>query len=315
MNMKGETSSLPLEANSLLMLRRAQTFAWAAQFLSRPIRNDLNELYTFCRFVDDCVDKSTDGTTAQKAIASIRRDLEQESSSIKEVDIFLKLAHRRKIPLGFALDLVRGVESDIGSARMSDEEDLLRYCYQVAGTVGVMICYLLGVRDPNAIASGIDLGIAMQLTNIARDVQEDYAQGRVYLPSCLIDRDSIAASQDGDKCAQAKLLGAVEQIVSIAETYYISSENGICFLPGSAKVGILAASRAYRKIGKLILGNPDRYLHTRASTSGLQKALCLASALASLCLPRFHCAPSSQSHRRELHRALRGLPSFDVVYP
>jgi phytoene synthase len=301
------------QPESLHMTKRAKTFSWSAMFLPQDIKIDLNELYSFCRYVDDCADNCIDKIEALEDLDRVTTDLLKGGSRTEVVDRFIKLAHRRRIPISFALELVRGVKADLGEVRVLSEEELLRYAYQVAGTVGVMICHLLSVTDRNALAAGIDLAIGMQLTNIARDVYEDYNQGRVYLPASLVSEQLVADAFANDQSAQKKLLKAVEHILAIAKTYYRSSDEGICYLPQSARLGILVASRTYEKIGHLIVSNPARYFQSRVSTNKLEKFACLADALLSLTDLRYHRVMIAPAHRPELHRALRGLLSFDAV--
>jgi phytoene synthase len=314
MLLKAAAKPCSLQGESLLMPHRAKSFAWAAQFLPATIKNDLNILYSFCRYVDDSADRCTNKARAWQALEQVSKDLELESSTTFEVQQFLNLSQRRAIPKTFALELTKGVKADISQKQMHSEEELLRYCYQVAGTVGVMICHLLGVKDKNAVAAGIDLAIAMQLTNIARDVHEDLEQGRIYLPANLISWETVSASFSNDETAQYTLLLAIKHIIAIAKTYYRSADNGICFLPPSTRIGILLASRAYEKIGQLIISNPKRYFRERISTGTTEKILCLCETLGSLASPRYHRVKQAPAHRSELHQALRGLPSFDVVF-
>jgi phytoene synthase len=299
------------------MKNRARTFSWSALFLPEAIKSDLNEMYSFCRYVDDCADDCLDSclgkSDALQALDQVTVDIVNGRSDIAVVDKFLRLAQRRTIPKSFALELVRGVKADLGEVKVSSEEELLRYSYQVAGTVGVMICHLLSVNDKNAIAAGIDLAIGMQLTNIARDVYEDYNQGRIYIPASLISEEKIAAALAHDLSAQKELIAALEHLLAIASVYYRSADDGICYLPPSARLGILVASRTYEKIGQLILSNPTRYFQYRVSTSKLDKLTCLWDSLLSLTNPRYHRVRRAPAHKPELHRALRGLLSFDVV--
>ncbi|MBC7997061.1 MAG: phytoene/squalene synthase family protein [Leptolyngbya sp.] len=311
--MKAETKHHQLEAESIMMPNRAKTFAWAAQFLPKQTRKDFGVLYTFCRYVDDGVDHCSNKEMAARFLDQVSRDLEDNRSSDQEVAAFLTLARHRDIPLGFAFDLVRGVRTDIGFEQTESLEDLLRYSYQVAGTVGIMICYLLEVNGSDALAAAIDLGIGMQLTNIARDLREDFARGRIYLPADLIDRPTVAEALGGSLPAQARVVDVIKQVIVTSQTYYQSAENGICFLPLDTKLSILCAGRAYRQIGQLILKNPERIFNERVATHAHEKALCLISSLLSLSQVKFHRVEISASHESALHRPLKGLPSFDVA--
>ena len=303
-----------MDDNSLLMPNRARTFAWAAQFLPHQTRADLGVLYSFCRYVDDGVDHCYQKEIAENFLDSISRALETNYSENKQVADFLCLSAKRNIPLGFASDLVGGVRKDIKLEQMGSLEELLRYSYQVAGTVGIMICYLLEVTTTEALASAIDLGIAMQLTNIARDILEDFNQGRIYLPKNLIARSAVTNAIAGDPASRTRVVEVLNELLNLAQTYYRSSDSGICFLPSETKLSILCASRGYNQIGKLIAKNPQLVFTERVSTSRSEKALCFCTCLFSLTLPRYYRINAHPAHASELHLALRGLPSFDVVY-
>ncbi len=309
-----EAHSYQPQPDSTLMQNRAKTFTWAAQFLPEQVRENFSLLYSFCRYVDDGVDNCSDKDLATEFLDRINRDLELNFSVDERVNDFLKLSRSTGMPLSFAFDLLRGVRTDIGMEQMRSTEELLRYSYQVAGTVGIMICYLLEVTNSDALAAAIDLGIAMQLTNIARDIREDFAQGRIYLPATLIDTIVVSDALSGSCSAQSKVIAVTNQIISLSQIYYQSSENGICFLPAEIKLGILCASRAYSQIGKLILKNPERVFSERVSTGAREKTFCLLSSLLSLALPRYHFIKSKSNHASELHHVLKGLHSFDVVY-
>ncbi len=312
-NISAGALKLSIDNESLEMERRARTFSWASLFLPRAIKDDLKKLYSFCRYVDDCADQWNNKANALKSLEQISTDLVQKSSRIEVVQSFIELSQRKSIPTSFALELVRGVKADLGLVRVSSEEELLRYSYQVAGTVGVMICHLLGVTDRNAVAAGIDLAIGMQLTNIARDVQEDFHQDRIYIPASLISPERLVAALANEEGAQKDLLKAVTRITDLSENYYRSADNGICYLPPRVRLGILLASRAYEKIGQVIVGNPAKYLSkARINTSHLEKFHCLVDTLWSLTDPRYHRTIKAPAHKTELHRALQGFASVDV---
>jgi len=313
--MKNRLFLNPLEANSLNMRLRAKTFFFASKFLPPDVRTDLSVLYSFCRYVDDSVDRGSDRKLALILIDQVIHDLERKTSSIKEVAEFLALAISRNIPAAFAIELALGVKSDLFSVRKQSQDELLRYCYRVASTVGIMICYLLGLRESKAIAFGIDLGIAMQLTNIARDVLEDYANDRIYLPTDLISEKIIAQAFSGGLREQGETFEIIKQVIKLADVYYESAENGICYLPKFARLAVLVSSRAYRKIGQNIIKEKKNYFKKRISTSDIQKQICLAEAIFSLCTnPKYQRVNNCLSHQAELHRVLRGSPGFDRVY-
>jgi len=182
---------------------------------------------------------------------------------------------------------------------VADVSSLLRYAYGAAGTVGIMMCAVLGVRDPAALPFAVDLGIAMQLTNIARDVAEDALCDRVYLPAAWLPPgygpEAVARSP-------APAFAAIGRILGLADRYYRSADCGLGYLPASARRGIRAAAGLYEAIGPTVLRAGPSALATgrRAVVSDWRKPLLLARCLAP--------APPMLPHDRRLHEALRGLP-------
>lgn len=265
--------------------------------------------------VDDSVDKASNEEEARLNIAKISSGLETASAEKSEPDVtnFVDLSKKYEISAKCALDLVAGVAGDIGQVRLESQNDLLRYCYQVAATVGMMICAILNVRSKEAQAFAIDLGIGMQLTNIARDVVEDYQCNRIYLPASLIDAETVEKAINlGDNEAREEVYSAVLTILEWAARYYRSSDKGISFLPLSSRLGILTASRAYEKIGKVIKSDPAVYFSRRAYTTTRQKQEALLSAATALCFkPSYWYA--DRVHDRDLHSSLTGIASFEAL--
>lgn len=165
-----------------VLAHHGKSFRFAGRFLDKKQLEDCARLYRFCRFVDDLVDEVSDADAAQVELDFLKRDLERGHSSMPVVEDFIDLASQCQMQSEVILELIRGIESDLQQVLVSTDADLLRYCYRVAGTVGLLMCDVLGVQDPKAKAHAIDLGIGMQLTNIARDVQEDAGMGRRYIP-------------------------------------------------------------------------------------------------------------------------------------
>ena len=251
--------------NSLDVLAACgKTFHAASRVLPQPVRNDLADLYAFCRLVDDCGDAASichhGPHYAAQLLKQIESCLEGSDDNSPIVRRFRKLSHRHNVPLLFARQLIEGVRSDLGIVRFETEADLVRYSYAVASTVGLMMCRILRV-EPQGDPFAIDLGIAMQLTNIARDVAEDASIGRVYLPASWIDPHVVLAGHD-----TAQIARSVERVLKLADTYYNSADSGMRFLPLSVRPGIRAAASNYRAIGEVIRRNPQRAATTRVST-------------------------------------------------
>ncbi len=299
-----------------IMAEHSRSFSWAARFLPEENRDDAAILYAFCRFVDDAVDEAESREIAAVQIDVLRDSLHRKCEPVLAVAAFLDLVDRRGVDVSAAMELVDGVASDVGDVLIKDDRELLRYCYRVAGTVGLMMSPILGVHDPAAAAHAIDLGIGMQLTNICRDVLEDAQNGRVYLPetrlqSAGISQQKLLESVDrGGFELEETVSKVVADLLKLADRYYKSADQGLYYIPVRSRLGICVASRIYRGIGKRLRylhdANP---LHGRTIVPGFEKALWLGPAgrrfaLASLMKPR--------PHEAQLHRALVGLPGINA---
>jgi phytoene synthase len=234
---------------------RARSFRWASAFLSQAERRRVAALYAFCRAVDDLADAEPNTAEARKELDALHAGLCAEPDGEPlwpEGHLwFRRLCLECGIDFRVVRELLAGMASDLGTVRLQSDRELLRYCYRAAGTVGLMMCSVLGVRDPRAWRHAIDLGIAMQLTNICRDVLEDAQASRVYLPADRLRAYGVAPEDlvEGRADAQAVSL-VVADLIAIAEGYYQSGDAGMRFLPPRARWAILIASRLYRGIGR-----------------------------------------------------------------
>ncbi|MGB1176241.1 MAG: phytoene/squalene synthase family protein, partial [Candidatus Puniceispirillaceae bacterium] len=223
---------------------------------------------------------------------------------------FLPLMAEKRFPAEVLVALIDGLlEDQLDMVALADEAALLRYAYRVAGTVGLLMCHVLDCHAPAARAHAIDLGIAMQLTNIARDVLEDADMNRRYIPGDWVGgatpADILAAAQAPGSDVHADVTNAVARLLDIAETFYASGAQGYRYLPWRAHLSIAIAARVYRQIGVQLLATGCAWHQGRQVTSGTTKLRCSAVALASLGT-RFGAAEGC--HDQRLHLALRGLP-------
>jgi phytoene synthase len=246
------------EAKDVLK-KHAKSFRWASVFLAPRQRTDAAIAYAFCRYVDDVVDEATSPQDAEKELDRVLLMLTGKVTPSPLLEAFLEVSERTGFGVEPALDLLLGVRSDLHAVRIKDSEELSLYCYRVAGTVGLMMCGILGVKDPRAKQHAIDLGVAMQLTNICRDVLEDAERGRVYLPASQLARRGI--SQEELKSALLAPGGAnkdlarraagevIFDLLVRADAKYLSARSGFPYLPGRARLSIMIASELYRHIG------------------------------------------------------------------
>ena len=222
----------------------AKSFNWAGFFLPKKIYEDSAKLYAFCRVLDDIADKKTDLDSKVKRFDEMRNFLKKSyDTDYKEINSsneyekivydVITLAKNNGIKKIILQDLVDGVASDLRKrVHIRSVKDLLVYSYRVAGTVGLMMSKILLVNDRRALKGAIDLGIAMQLTNIARDVIEDKKMNREYIKP---DFENIQAT------------------LKLAEMFYESAFTSIQKIPFRYKFSIIVARRIYRQIGRKIL--------------------------------------------------------------
>lgn len=303
----GTLTQLPVEPTNVavaraVLARHGKTFRFASAFLPAKNADDIALLYAFCREVDDAVDEATSVEAGRWEGACITAELAGLRPPRAAIAAFLALAGKSGIDLRFADDFIDGVRSDAAErVRVDDDRALLAYCYRVAGTVGAMMCPLLGVTDRRALPFAIDLGIAMQITNICRDVLEDAGRNRVYLPCARlrevgIDPEHVVAGV-ADRSA---LAAVVRDLLELADAHYRRSEQGVRFLPLRARAAILVASRVYRAIGVRLLrrhrGDP---LHGRTVVPLVEKlgvALAAVLALPVLALPWASAGGRAREH-------------------
>lgn len=293
-------------AADAVLTSKGRSFHWARRLL-RPVHADrATRLYGFCRRVDDLADETQSPEAARDALMAMERSLQYGVSSDPLVSDTIMLLQECAIDPAIPIALIRGVMSDLDQVRIATEGDLLRYCYSVAGTVGLMMSAALDMTDPRAAHHAIDLGIAMQLTNLCRDVRQDALAGRRYLPASLLgafEPNRLIQPPSADRPLVRKTL---ETLLNLADAYYRSGEAGLAYLPHDARNGILAAVRIYRAIGHTLRARSYDYWTGRAVVPMGRKALITAGALIVWHL-RHRVKQPFEPHEGSLHRALAGM--------
>ena len=258
---------------------KGRSFYFAGRLLTPLHRNRAARLYAFCRYVDDIADETDDSVAAAHRLEQIKHSILMGVSTDARVSDMLRLMHEAKIPSEPVTALIDGVYSDVRLDAVTSEEQLVRYAYQVAGTVGLMMSMVLDVHDRDAFPFAIDLGIAMQLTNIARDVAEDACNGRVYLPQSWIGPVQAEQVITPDLATKTRLREGVQRTLALAQNYYDSGLSGVRFLPSSARYGIVVAAMVYREIGEVIAASDYHSWQQRAVVSHSRKLVCASRAL------------------------------------
>ncbi|MCQ8277516.1 squalene/phytoene synthase family protein [Acetobacteraceae bacterium KSS8] len=253
-------------ADLAVLSRHGRSFRLAGRLMGRDSFARAAALYAACRAVDDLADEAPDPVSARESLQAIERDLTGQGPRTVLGSRFRQLGVCRDSAAG----LVRAMLSDLEPVRIADEAALLRYAAGAAGTVGVMMCDLLGIRDRTARSRAGSLGIAMQLTNIARDVAEDAARDRIYLPAAWLPPGCAPDTLLQDPVA---VFRAVRTLLALAENHYAIGARGYPALPPQARLSIPVAASLYRRIGQTILGRGASYLaEPRTVVSGPVRA-------------------------------------------
>jgi phytoene synthase len=229
----------------------SRSFFAASLVLPKSVREPATGLYAFCRMADDAIDHGSDRV---RALAELRERLDRIYAGDPCPEFpdraFADAVSRFAIPKSFPEALLEGFEWDSGNRRYPDISTLKSYGVRVAGTVGAMMAMVMGVRDPVLLARACDLGVAMQLTNIARDVGEDARADRLYLPlEWLQDAGIDPAAWLERPAFDARIAAVIERLLATADELYARADAGIASLPSSCRPGMHAARLLYAEIG------------------------------------------------------------------
>ena len=220
-------------SNKSYLSTYAKSFNWAGFFLPKKIFFKCSDLYDFCRTVDNIADENGDLDIKKKKFLDFKNNFINKNYNNQIIKQMWALIEHFGISIEIIKDLFDGIESDLKEiVQLNSNKDLLIYSYRVAGTVGLMMAKILNVQNENALKSAIDLGIAMQLTNISRDVVEDSKNNRYYI---------------------SHNFKSIRETLKTADLFYESSFAGIKEIPFSFRFSILVARRIYKKIGHNIL--------------------------------------------------------------
>jgi phytoene synthase len=288
------------------MRRASKTFATASLLFPRIVRDRAAVLYAFCRVTDDRVDD--DPRASPRTIEAMRSRLEHAYAGRPENDpvdrAFASLLDAVSLPRALPLALLEGMEWDVQGRRYETVEELHAYAARVAGTVGAMMTLAMGVRGAEVLARACDLGVAMQLTNVARDVGEDARRGRLYMPQTWMREAGLEPEAWLERPAPSPALGSVViRLLSDADRLYQRADHGVPLLPRRCRVAIRAARLVYADIGRSIAAARFDSVSERAFVPTWRKAWLLFRALAA---PQTPPAPPSLLGEAPLE-ATRGL--------
>jgi phytoene synthase len=217
-----------------LLKKHAKSFYWASFFLSSDVFNKCSSLYNFCRTLDDIVDDDDNKLVVKKEIfLKFKKDFENKDPNNQIINDMWSIINSENISKKIVIDLFDGVETDLEEkVEITSKKDLLVYSYRVAGTVGLMMSKILKVNNKESLRGAIDLGIAMQLTNIARDVCEDKKRNRRYIKSDF---------------------SSIKETIYDSEIFYQKSFKSISSITIRSQFSVIVARRIYKKIGDYIL--------------------------------------------------------------
>jgi phytoene synthase len=277
-----------LDACRALLRGGSKSFHAASLLLPASLRDSATGLYAFCRVADDAIDGGDDEVAA---LRGLRHRLDLIYSGRPRFDaadrVFAAVIHHHAVPRALPEALLEGFAWDAQNRRYPTLSSLQDYAARVAGSVGVMMALLMGQRDPLVLSRASDLGVAMQLTNIARDVGEDARNGRLYLPGDWMREVGL----DPDAWLRAprfepRLASVVERLLAEADLLYDRAAGGIAWLPWSCRPGMHAARLLYAQIGGVVREHGCNSISTRARVSLGRKLALLPHALVVALSPR-----------------------------
>lgn len=282
--MTDRTASSDMAACRALLRGGSRTFHAASKVLPRRVADPAIALYAFCRLADDAVDLGSDRAAAVERLKErLDRAYRGQPMNLAADRAFADVVSRFSIPRELPEALLEGLAWDAEGRRYETLEDLYAYAARVAGAVGAMMTLVMGQRAPGIVARACDLGVAMQLTNIARDVGEDARAGRLYLPLTWLRDAGIEPDRWlGNPVFTPEIAAMVQRLLDAADAMYDRSTLGIAHLPRSCRPGIYAARALYAEIGRELERGGLDSISRRAVVSNERKLKVLARMLTRL---------------------------------
>ncbi len=277
-----------VETSRLMTERGSKSFAAAARLLPAQVRDQAYMLYAWCRHCDDVIDgqylgftkAETDKTAPGDHLRKLRADTGRAIRGEADDPVFIALSRVLKtnsIPARHPLELLDGFEMDVSGRRYETLEDTLHYSYHVAGVVGVMMAMIMGARERETLNRASDLGIAFQLTNISRDVMDDAAAGRCYLPGDWLEEEGVGQFVNNPDKREA-VAAVTARLLGVADEYYASAKDGLRSLAFRPALAIAAARGIYREIGITVRRRGAEAWDGRTIISKGRKVACVATA-------------------------------------
>jgi phytoene synthase len=289
---KSATKSADIvDASRLTIQRGSKSFAAAAKLFDVETRDNAYMLYAWCRHADDVIDNQELGFNSQpqssatthavlaKLESQTRAAIDDEASDDPVFEGLRYVLRRNEIPGRYPMELLEGFAMDADEHEYRNLDDTLQYCYYVAGVVGIMMAYVMGTRDAAALQRATDLGIAFQLTNIARDVREDAEIGRVYLPADWLKEAGIPKNELLQPQHATALAKVVARLLNEADRYYASANEGLRSLDFRSAWAVAAARVVYKAIGDAVRERGEDALKERVIVRKRRKLLGVAEGM------------------------------------
>ena len=275
-----------------VIAQHSKSFALASRLLGPRVRDQAAVIYTWCRRADDAVDEDHGGHAAIELLDRELASAYEDRAVDPVLAAFGAVARERELPILYPRELLAGMAMDVEGVTYGTLEQLITYAWRVAGVVGLMMTHVFGLSDDDAVIHAAHLGIAMQLTNICRDVGEDWQRGRLYLPDELLAQYGAGglANELGKPLpasARTPVAATMTELLALADRYYRSGDRGVAALPWRAGLAVRAARRVYSAIGRKIARDGFE-LGRRAVVPGSTKLALVATSFArsTLAAPR-----------------------------
>jgi 15-cis-phytoene synthase len=301
------------DAPDQVLARHGRSFHWARRLFGRREAGLATRLYAFCRTLDDIADGDLPDAEAVQRLSQVRAGLLSLQATDPCMPDFLKVMTECQIDPCIPVWLLDTLAQDRGLPCLASRADLLRYCHGAAGTVGLMMAQILGCRSPQGLHHAVDLGIAMQITNICRDVIEDAQRGRRYLPASMVGELPPACFEKLPATDRGPVRQCLRELLVEADRYYASGLEGLCYLPWRARLGVAVAAFVYRGIGQELArrGHDAWRGRARVGTAGKLRLTLTAIGFVTL---RALQGWASRGHDPLLHLPLQGLPGTEQVH-
>lgn len=261
--------------------RHSKSFSLASLLLPTDARDNAQALYAYCRRADDAIDLVAP-ELQRTALTQLRAELDDVYAGATLVEPIAselqRLVFELKLPKEYLTALLDGFELDVSGAEYATLTELHYYCWCVAGSVGAMMCHVLGASRGRAIVHGAHLGMAMQLTNICRDVAEDWERGRLYLPRELLSGFEALERFPPPAATRQLLAHAVRALLREADAFYRSADAGLRYLPFRSRVAVATARRVYSGIGTRLRARDCDVAAGRVVLPTSRKLWCVARA-------------------------------------